>query len=196
MQVLRKIKNGNYTVIDNAIFKDRNLSLKAKGLLCLMLSLPDNWNFSIMGLATLSKDGESAVRSTLNELKREGYFTRKQVRKNGKIAKIEYIISEVKNCDFLDVDFPQQENLQQENQRQLNTNRLNTKESNTKNGCCSSVLSLMSEDEVSKIFSIYEDADLLIDAIDEELKLKNKFGEIQNAYRYVIGYAENKQWLR
>lgn len=196
MQVLRKVKKGNFTVIDNAIFKDRNLSLKAKGLMCLMLSLPDDWNFSIKGLATLSKDGESAVRSTLNELKKEGYFYRKQIRKNGKIAKIEYVISEIKNCDFLDVENQQQENLNQENQAQLNTNTLKTKELNTKECCCSSVLAMMTEQESSRLFSIYEDADLLIDAVDEELKLKNKFGEIENAYRYVIGYAENKKWLR
>lgn len=195
MQVLRKVKKGNFTVIDNAIFKDRNLSLKAKGLMCLMLSLPDDWNFSIKGLATLSKDGESAVRSTLNELKKEGYFFRKQIRKNGKIARIDYVISEIKNFDFLDVENPQQENLQQENQTQLNTNTLKTKELNTKK-CCSSVLAMMTEEETSKLFSIYEDADLLIDAIDEELNIKNKFSEIQNAYRYVIGYAENKKWLR
>lgn len=195
MQVLRKVKKGNFTVIDNAIFKDRNLSLKAKGLMCLMLSLPDDWNFSIKGLATLSKDGESAVRSTLNELKKEGYFFRKQIRKNGKIARIDYVISEIKNFDFLDVENPQQENLQQENQAQLNTNTLKTKELNTKK-CCSSVLAMMTEEETSKLFSIYEDADLLIDAIDEELNIKNKFSEIQNAYKYVIGYAENKKWLR
>lgn len=192
MQVLRKVKKGNFTVIDNAIFKDRNLSLKAKGLMCLMLSLPDDWNFSIKGLATLSKDGESAVRSTLNELKKEGYFFRKQVRKNGKIARIDYVVSEIKNFDFLDVENQQQENLQQENHTQLNTNISNIK--NIKG--CSSVLSMMTENEISKLFSIYEDADLLVDAVDEELKLKNKFGDIQNAYRYVIGYAENKQWSR
>ena len=197
MQILRKIKKNNFTVIDNAIFKDRNLSLKAKGLMCLMLSLPDEWNFSIKGLATLSKDGESAVRSTLNELKREGYFYRKQVRKHGKIYKIEYVISEVKNCDFLDVENQQQENLQQENHTQLNTKESNIEKLNTYSiKGCSSVLAMMTETEASKLFSIYEDADLLIDAIDEELNLKNKFNEIENAYRYVIGYAENKKWLR
>lgn len=195
MQVLRKVKKGNFTVIDNAIFKDRNLSLKAKGLMCLMLSLPDDWNFSIKGLATLSKDGESAIRSTLNELKKEGYFFRKQIRKNGKIARIDYVVSEIKNFDFLVVENQQQENLHQENQAQLNTNTLKTKELNTKK-CCSSVLAMMTEKEASKLFSIYEDADLLIDTIDEELKLKDKFSEIENAYRYVIGYAENKKWLR
>ena len=122
MAILRKEKRGNFTVIDNAIFKDKELSYKAKGLLCTMLSVPDWWNFSIAGLTELSSDGESAVRSALAELKEAGYFRREQVRENGKITKIEYVVSETKNCENLVVGFPQQENLKQENHRQLNTN--------------------------------------------------------------------------
>lgn len=61
--------------------------------------------------------------------------------------------------------------------------------------CCKSVLSLMTEQETEMLFNIYEDADKLIDAVDDELKRKNKFGEIINAYRYVVGYAENKYWV-
>ena len=122
MAVLRKEKRNSYTVIDNEIFKDNTLSMKAKGLLCQMLSLSDEWNYSIAGLTTLVSDGESAVRSALKELKDAGYFRREQVRKDGKIAKIEYVISEYKNCENLVVDFPQQENLKQENRAQLNTN--------------------------------------------------------------------------
>ena len=58
-----------------------------------------------------------------------------------------------------------------------------------------SVLSMMTETECEKIFSFYVDADLLIDEIDEELNLKDKFNEIRNAYRYVVGYATNKGWI-
>lgn len=132
MAVLRKEKRNSYTVIDNEIFKDNTLSMKAKGLLCQMLSLPDNWNYSIAGLTTLVSDGESAVRSALKELKDAGYFRREQVRKDGKIAKIEYVISEYKNCENLVVDFPQQENLKQENQAQLITNNNKVTNSSSK----------------------------------------------------------------
>ena len=132
MAVLRKEKKNNFTVIDNAIFKDNTLSMKAKGLLCQMLSLPDDWNYSIAGLVTLVNDGESAVRAALKELEEAGYFRREQVRKDGKIAKIEYIISEIKNCENLVVDFPQQENLKQENRAQLNTKESITNKSRTK----------------------------------------------------------------
>lgn len=132
MAVLRKEKKNNFTVIDNAIFKDYSLSMKATGLLCKMLSLPDNWDYSIAGLTALVSDGESAVRSTLKELEQAGYFRREKVRKNGKIVKIEYVISEYKNCEKPLVENPQLENPQLGNRTQLNTNTLSTNSLSTK----------------------------------------------------------------
>lgn len=132
MSVLRKEKKSNFTVIDNGIFKDRTLSMKAMGLLCLMLSLPDNWDYSIAGLVALVNDGESAVRSALKELEKAGYFRREQVRENGRIAKIEYVISETKNCENLVVENLKQEKLIQENRPQLNTKELSTNKLRTK----------------------------------------------------------------
>lgn len=140
MSVLRKEKKGNFTVIDNAIFKDRTLSLKAKGLLCQMLSLPDGWEFSVEGLTKLSTDGRSAVASALNELQKAGYFRRENVRSGNRIAGVEYVISEVPNVDFLIAENLIAEKLIAENPAQLNTKELNTKESNTKSS------SLRSED--------------------------------------------------
>lgn len=197
MAVLRKEKHGNFTVIDNGIFKDYNLSLKAKGLLCMMLSLPDGWSFSIVGLSRCCKDGKDSVASTLKELEQAGYFKRKQKKVNGKFKGVEYVVYEQKSADLSDTENPYTGNPITENPPQLNTNILNTEKSKTKElNSCRSVLAMMTEEESTKLFSIYEDADLLIDAVDEELKLKNKFNEIQNAYRYVIGYAENKKWSK
>lgn len=197
MSVLRKEKKGNFTVIDNAIFKDYDLSLKATGLLCKMLSLPDNWEYSVKGLSKITSDGISSITSGLKELTDAGYFRREQRYKDGKFAGYDYIISETKKCDFPFSENPITENTLTENHAQLNTNKSNTEKLNTYSiKGCSSVLAMMTEEEASRLFSIYEDADLLIDVIDEELNLKNKFGEIENAYRYVIGYAENKKWLR
>ncbi len=146
MAVLRKEKKSDFTVIDNGIFRDKTLSMKAKGLLCQMLSLPDNWDYSIAGLTTLVNDGESAVRSALKELKEAGYFRREQVRANGKIAKIEYVISEYKNCENLVVENPQQENLKQEKRAQLNTKESNTKESITKKYTVDDVINQLPEE--------------------------------------------------
>ena len=72
MAVLRKAHKSNFTVIDNQVFKS-NLSLKARGLLSTMLSLPDNWNFSTAGLTSiLPSDGESIIRSAIKELEANG----------------------------------------------------------------------------------------------------------------------------
>lgn len=73
MATFRTHKNGDYSVISNIHLKDKTLSLKAKGLLSLMLSLPDNWDYSILGLSTLSKDGKDSVASALDELCKSGY---------------------------------------------------------------------------------------------------------------------------
>ncbi len=72
--VIRVVKSNNYTVIDNSFLRLKNLSLKAKGLMTLCLSLPDDWSYSINGLITLSSDGRASVTSALNELKAAGFL--------------------------------------------------------------------------------------------------------------------------
>ena len=67
-QIFRVEKTKNFTVMSNHHFKNKNLTLKAKGLLSLMLSLPDDWNYNMQGLATLSRDGIDSVRSAIKEL--------------------------------------------------------------------------------------------------------------------------------
>lgn len=135
MAVLRKEKKNNFTVIDNAIFKDHRLSFKAKGLLCQMLSLPDGWEYSVKGLATLASDKYSAITSGLKELEEAGYFRREQLYDKGKFAGYEYIISEapvMKNSDFTFSENPISENTISENPTQLNTKELITNQSRTK----------------------------------------------------------------
>ena len=134
MAVLRKEKKNNFTVIDNAIFKDSRISFKAKGLLCQMLSLPDGWEYSVKGLAALASDKYSAITSGLKELEEAGYFRREQRFDHGKFAGYEYIISEIpheKNSDFTFSENPISENTISGNPTQLNTKESNTKESTT-----------------------------------------------------------------
>lgn len=76
MAIFRKVKKNDYTVIDNNIFRNQRLTLKAKGMICTMLSLPDDWEFSEDGLSSLSNDGKSSIRSTLKELMEYGYLVR------------------------------------------------------------------------------------------------------------------------
>ena len=136
MSVFRVNKNNNYTIMSNHHFKEKDMSLKAKGLLSLMLSLPNDWDYSIAGLVTLSSDGESSVRTALQELEKFGYLKRTRTRKDGKLDDIIYDIFETPQGDFLNVENLKQENLILENQVQLNTNiinNLNNKNTNNKN---------------------------------------------------------------
>lgn len=89
------MKNTNYTTLSNYHFKDKRLSWKAKGLLSTMLSLLDDWNYTIEGLSRLSVDGIKATNSGLLELERYGYLERKQARSdNGRFGLAEYYVYE------------------------------------------------------------------------------------------------------
>ena len=137
MSVVRVHKNANFTVMSNYHFKEKKMSLKAKGLLSLMLSLPDDWNYSISGLVTLSKDGKDSVMSALAELEEFGYLVRNRTTNDkGQFSGIEYNIYEqpqrdLPSADMQKADNQQEDNAKAENQPQLNTkltNNLNNKE--------------------------------------------------------------------
>jgi len=110
MAILRKHNRKSYTVIDNDVFRDNELSNKALGMLCRMLSLPDGWEFSVRGLSKLSNDGVDGVMSQLNELEKRGYLKRRQIRDKGKLAGVEYIVSEAKMIGELVDEKPHTEN--------------------------------------------------------------------------------------
>jgi hypothetical protein len=135
MSVFRVHKTENYTVMSNFHFKDTRLSLKAKGLLSIMLSLPENWDYNAKGLSTLSTDGEDAVKSALKELEENGYLKRTSIREKGVIRDWQYDIYEnpktLENieCEPQGEKPPVVEPLVAK-QSQLNTNILNTKEIN------------------------------------------------------------------
>ena len=95
MSVFRIHKTENYTVLSNYHFKEKNMSLKAKGLLSMMLSLPDTWEYSISGLTKLSKDGKDSVMSALAELEEFGYLKRiRIVNEKGQFSGVQYDIFE------------------------------------------------------------------------------------------------------
>lgn len=95
MSVMRVHKTANFTVMSNHHFKEKKMSLKAKGLLSLMLSLPEDWDYSVAGLTTLSKDGKDGVMTALAELEKFGYLTRTRlVNDKGQFDGIEYNIFE------------------------------------------------------------------------------------------------------
>ena len=80
MEIVHVAKDGNFTWMKNIHLRDRFLSLKAKGLLSVMFSLPRDWDCTITGLAYISKEGVSAIRGTIKELEAAGYITRERIR--------------------------------------------------------------------------------------------------------------------
>lgn len=133
-------KNENYTIMSNYHLRERNMSLKAKGLLSVILSLPIDWDYSIAGLVAISKENETAVKSALNELKRFGYLkVTKHMPNETESGRIEYAydIYEQPSAKIaqenLALDKQGIENLGVENQGQLNTNKTITNNKITNN---------------------------------------------------------------
>ena len=138
MSVYRRHKETNFTCIDNHLFNDKTLSMKAKGLLAQILSLPDDWKYSVNGLASLFSDGRDAVNGAINELIEHGYITRtKIVNELGTFDGYRYDIYEKpqtedgKIADIPFTDKPFTEEPFTDNSTVLNTNLLNTNIVNT-----------------------------------------------------------------
>ena len=95
MAAFRIDKTRDYTVMANFHLRDTSLSLKAKGLLSLMLSLPENWDYTTKGLARICKDGVDSICATVKELEKAGYVQRRRLRDDlGRLAEVEYTILE------------------------------------------------------------------------------------------------------
>ena len=150
MAVFRVEKNKNYTVMSNYHLKDKSLTLKSKGLLSQILSLPEDWDYTLVGLSYINRESVDAIRTAVRELESAGYITRSRERKeNGQLGGAEYIIHEqppegftpndnstTPISDPLVQDKPILENPTQadsilENPTQLNKDRVIKKESNT-----------------------------------------------------------------
>ena len=95
MAVFRIERTRDYTVMSNHHLRDKGLSLKSKGLLSMMLSLPEDWNYTTRGLAKICKEGVDAIGGALRELEAAGYIVRHQMRdRQGRISDTEYVIYE------------------------------------------------------------------------------------------------------
>ena len=142
MAVFRVEKTKDFTIMSNHHLRNTELSLKAKGLLSLMLSLPEDWDYTTKGLAHICKDGVDSITTALKELERHGYLTRQRLRyDNGQLGDIEYTIHEqpvsTENIGLSpkrenprqvkpEQAKPKQAEPEQENPAQLNTNPLKT----------------------------------------------------------------------
>ena len=149
MTVFRVEKTCDYTIMSNHHLKNHSITLKAKGLLSLILSLPEDWNYTTRGLAAICKEGVDSIGNALRELEDAGYIVRNKLRDDkGRIKDTEYVIYEQPqeaHTDQANADQPRTENPDMEKPvtdmsytespgtempAQLNTNRLNTKGAN------------------------------------------------------------------
>ena len=149
MSVFRMERTKDYTVMSNCHLRDKRLSLKAKGLLSQMLSLPEDWDYTLSGLAYINLESKDAIRSAVNELETAGYIQRHQtVKANGKFGANEYVIYEKPQpssdkplSENPTTEKPSTEITSSENPTQLNTKITNTKKQNTDLSNTHSILS-------------------------------------------------------
>ena len=148
MAVFRVEKVKDYTIMSNHHLRNVDLSLKAKGLMSLMLSLPEDWDYTLKGLACICRDGVDSISRTIKELEDHGYLTRRRFRyPNGRLGDIEYTIHEQPESKPIEQASPKPESPKRENPVQVNSTQetptlvaptlekpaqLNTKQSKTK----------------------------------------------------------------
>lgn len=134
MSVFKIEKNNNYTVMSNYHLRDHDLSYKAKGLLSFMLSLPEDWDYSLAGLCSISKESRDGIRSILKELQEHHYVEIEKVRGDKGYFEYNYLIYEIPHFIDLenqqtnpDMENPHLDNPNVEMATQINTNKQNTK---------------------------------------------------------------------
>lgn len=141
MSVIRVVKNKDYTVMSNAHLHDKRLSLKAVGLLSIVLSLPDDWHYTINGLVGSVKDGKDSVESAIKELKKNGYLRVDKIYPNGNCNRIQYqytFFEKPQEVVFQPLENQDVENQEVESQvfenphAYINTNKQSTNKQNTK----------------------------------------------------------------
>lgn len=193
MSVIRVEKTKNYTVMSNYHFKEKTMSLKAKGLLSLMLSLPDNWNYSISGLVAICKENETAIKSTLKELQEFGYVSIEKIMpdktESGRIEYVYNIFEEPKQggkkqgVENLPLEIQRVENQVQLNTKEQNTNKVNTKEKKKiiKKDFSDMILKICLENDIEDDKSIE-----LIESFLTEMKIKTK-GSIEANIAKIAG---------
>lgn len=163
MTIYRTKKEKNFTIMSNYHLQDNNLSLKDKGLLSYMLSLPDDWNYSLNGLTKINKEGIKSIRSTLKELEKNKYLIRKRLKNEDNKFYYIYDVFEVPYpvLDFQTADNEHTPNGYTKNEYiqkdiQINTNINNTKKEINNNKEANNIVDNKSIDEwdISSFFDI------------------------------------------
>ena len=170
MAVFRVERTRDYTVMSNYHLKDKRLSLKSKGLLSQMLSLPDDWDYTLSGLSVINRESKDAIRSALNELEAAGYIRRRQTTDaSGKFSSNEYIIYERPTEPEPPLDKPSSENPTTLNTKKPITKKLNTDLSNTDSIPFPSGETAAEPPETNRRETVLNDMELYRDLIKENI---------------------------
>lgn len=188
-------KTKNYTVMSNYHLRDKDLSFKAKGLLSFMLSLPDDWDYSLNGLVSVSKESKKAIRNILNELKDAGYVVMEQTRGDKGYYKYNYIIYEAPIDKIKEKDNPytqkgDADKGDTEKDTQINTNLTSTEEQDK----LDKTLNPITKELVKKEFIEITDLEIFrYDDLFKELLQKYEYRDICQFTSYILKkWDENK----
>lgn len=166
--IVRADHSDNFTVMSNYHLRDKQLSLKAKGLLSWVLSCSDDWVFSTTGIIEVMKESKDAIKATLKELEDRGYLERKDLRTGGKFTGTDFVFYELPQTENPLTEKPQTEkppteNPSTENPPLINTNKTNTKKRTTKNSLAKAKEGSASEKSkiISEVYSNPENAHIV-----------------------------------
>lgn len=184
MNKVTRVKNKNYTVISNVFLRDEKLSLKAKGLLATILSLPETWDFSIKGICSVVKEGTTAVYSAIDELKKCGYCSIiKNRNEKGMIIGNDYTFYENPHMENLNMD-----NQKMDNQTQINTNNISIDKDNKKEKNKEEIKELKElKEKFTNFVSLYKQAGGKVRGVETEFR---DFSKRHKDWQSVVPYLE------
>ena len=197
MSVFKIEKNKNYTVMSNYHLRDKNLSYKAKGLLSFMLSLPEDWDYSINGLVSISKEGVKAIRNILQELQRYGYLVIEKKQNEIGQFEYEYLIYEQPDTQKGDMDLGDMEKDIQINTNEINTNNKIDKDDKTKISSffVAEEHNILTLELINRGYINENDIQIFYyDDLFKELLQDNSYKDLVQIIHYIVPRVVNRQF--
>lgn len=196
MNKVTRNKSSKYTTISNVFLRDKNLSVKAKGFLAVVMGLPEDWDFSIKGICSILKEGKSAVYNIIQELKEYGYCTTQENRnEKGLYLGVDYTFYEEPYADIPQQEYPYPENQYPDNTPQLNTKEIKTetiKERDNKENYKKKNKIFDVRDDLSYVAAEY--VDIWNEWLDYKDEIKAQYKVQRGAimqYNSLLKYADN-----
>ena len=190
-------KNKNYTIMSNYHLQDKNLSYKAKGLLSFMLSLPEDWDYSINGLVSISKEGVKAIRNILQELQKYGYLVIEKKQNEIGQFEYEYLIYEQPDTQKGDVDLGDVEKDTQINTNEISTNNKIDKDDKTKISSffVAEEHNILTLELINRGYINESDIQIFYyDDLFKELLQDNSYKDLIQIIHYIIPRVVNRQF--